>query len=88
MYGQAVPDQVNSNNTNSENMQDISLKKVQVGDIDVAYKMFGNGEPLVLFNGASDNMDAWDPALLKVLSSNHTVIVFDQRGIANTTAGS
>jgi pimeloyl-ACP methyl ester carboxylesterase len=69
-------------------MQYISLKKVQVRDIDVAYKMFGNGEPLILFNDSSDNMDAWDPSLLKVLSSNHTVIVFDQRGIANTTAGS
>ena len=33
-------------------------------------------------------MNAWPPTLLKVLSSNHTVIVFDQRGIANTTAGS
>jgi pimeloyl-ACP methyl ester carboxylesterase len=69
-------------------MQDIPLKKVHVGDIDVAYKMFGKGDPIVLFNGASDNMDAWDPSLQKGLSSNHTVIVFDQRGIANTTAGS
>jgi pimeloyl-ACP methyl ester carboxylesterase len=73
---------------NSVNMQDIPLKKVHVGDIDVAYKMFGKGDPIVLFNGASDNMDAWDPSLQKGLSSNHTVIVFDQRGIANTTAGS
>jgi pimeloyl-ACP methyl ester carboxylesterase len=69
-------------------MQDIPLKKVHVGDIDVAYKMFGNGDPIILFSGASDNMDAWDPSLLKGISSNHTVIVFDQRGIANTTAGS
>jgi pimeloyl-ACP methyl ester carboxylesterase len=79
---------MNSNTTNSVNMQDIPLKKVHVGDIDVAYKMFGKGDPIVLFNGASDNMDAWDPSLQKGLSSNHTVIVFDQRGIANTTAGS
>ena len=50
--------------------------------------MFGKGDPIILFNGASDNMDAWDPSLLKGLASNHTVIVFDQRGIANTTAGS
>jgi pimeloyl-ACP methyl ester carboxylesterase len=50
--------------------------------------MFGKGDPIILFNGASDNMDAWDPSLQKGLSSNHTVIVFDQRGIANTTAGS
>jgi pimeloyl-ACP methyl ester carboxylesterase len=33
-------------------------------------------------------MNAWDPSLLKTLSSNHTVIVFDSRGIGNTTAGS
>ena len=88
VYGQSDPDQMNSNTSNSVNLQDIPLEKVLVGDIDVAYKMFGNGEPLILFNGASDNMDAWDPSLLKVLSSNHTVIVFDQRGIANTTVGS
>jgi pimeloyl-ACP methyl ester carboxylesterase len=42
----------------------------------------------LLFNGASDGMDAWDTALLTGLSSNHTVIAFDQRGIANTTVGS
>src|ERR671921_982989 len=88
VYGQLVPDPMNSNTTKSVNMQDIPLKKVRVGDIDVAYKMFGNGDPIILFNGASDDMDAWDPSLLKGISSNHTVIVFDQRGIGNTTAGS
>ncbi|MFL6402510.1 MAG: alpha/beta fold hydrolase, partial [Nitrososphaeraceae archaeon] len=43
---------------------------------------------LILFNGASDSMDAWDPSFLTGISSNHTVIVFDQRGIGNSTAGS
>ena len=87
-YGQSDPNQTNSNTTNSVNMQDIPLKKVHVGDIDVAYKMFGKGDPIILFNGASDNMDAWDPSFLTGISSNHTVIAFDQRGIGNTTAGS
>jgi len=64
------------------------VKKVHVGDIDIGYKMLGKGEPILLFNGASDNMNAWDEAFLKGLSSNHTVIVFDQRGFANTTIGS
>ena len=64
------------------------VKKVHVGDIDIGYKMLGKGEPILLFNGASDNMNAWDEAFVKGLSSNHTVIVFDQRGIANTTIGS
>ena len=69
-------------------MQDIPLEKVHVGDIDTAYKMFGQGDPIILFNGASDGMDAWDPLFLTGISSNHTVIAFDQRGIGNTTAGS
>jgi pimeloyl-ACP methyl ester carboxylesterase len=88
VYGQLVPDLINSNTTNTVNMQDIPLKKVRVGDIDVAYKMFDQGDPIILFNGASDNMDAWDPSFLTGISSNHTVIAFDLRGIGNTTAGS
>ena len=60
VYGQ--PDQINSNITNSLIIHNIPLKKVHVGDIDVAYKMFGKGDPLILFNGASDSMDAWDPS--------------------------
>jgi pimeloyl-ACP methyl ester carboxylesterase len=88
VYGQPGSNEVNSNATNSLNIQNTPMKKVHVGDIDIAYKTFGKGEPIVLFNGASDNMDAWDPSFLKGLSSNHTVVVFDQRGIANTTIGS
>src|SRR5215212_4484129 len=88
VYGQQ-PDQMNSTVADSSaNIQNIPLEKVHVGDIDVAYKMFGKGDPIILFNGASDGMDAWDPSFLTGLSSNHTVIAFDQRGIGNTTAGS
>jgi pimeloyl-ACP methyl ester carboxylesterase len=88
VYGQSNPNQMNSNTTNSVNIQDIPAKKVHVGDIDVAYKMFGKGDPILLIPGASDGMDRWDPTLMKTLSSNHTVIVFDPRGIGNTTLGS
>ncbi len=87
-YSQSNPDQMNSNTTSSVNIQDIPVKKVRVGDIDIAYKTIGKGYPILLFNGASDGMDAWDPSFPAGLSSNHTVIAFDQRGIGNTTAGS
>ena len=87
VYGQSDPDQTNSNTTNLVNTEDIPLEKVHVGDIDIAYKMFGKGEPILLINGASNNMDAWDPSFLTGISSNHTVITFDSRGIANTTTG-
>ena len=86
VYGQQ--DKPSFNETDSSNIQSIPAKKVHVGDIDIAYKMLGKGDPILLYNGASDGMDAWDPSLLRILSSNHTVIVFDSRGLGNTTMGS
>ncbi len=86
VYGQQ--DKTSFNATDSSNIQSIPAKKVHVGDIEIAYKMLGKGDPILLYNGASDGMDAWDPSLLRILSSNHTVIVFDSRGLGNTTMGS
>jgi pimeloyl-ACP methyl ester carboxylesterase len=77
----------NVNNTNTLNIQDIPAKKVHVGDIDIAYKTFGNGDPVLLINGYSFTMDSWPPTLLETLASNHTVIVFNNRGMGNTTSG-
>jgi pimeloyl-ACP methyl ester carboxylesterase len=50
--------------------------------------MLGKGDLILLFNGASDGIDQWDPSFPKSLSSNHTVIAFDSRGLGNTTTGS
>jgi pimeloyl-ACP methyl ester carboxylesterase len=41
----------------------------------------------LLISGSGLVMDAWDSSVLRDLSSNHTVIVFDNRGVGNTTAG-
>ena len=68
-------------------LDNIETKKVRVGDIDIAYKIFGKGKPLLLIPGFSMTMDMWDPNMLTRLSMNHTVIVFDNRGIGQTTAG-
>ena len=68
-------------------LDNIETKKVRVGDIDIAYKIFGKGKPLLLIPGFSMTMDMWDPNMLNRLSSSHTVIVFDNRGIGQTTAG-
>ena len=84
-YGQ--PDQMKSNVTNSLNTQNIPVKKVHVGDIDIAYKTFGKGDPFLLISGAGGTMNAWEPSTLRDLSTNHTVIIFDNRGVGNTTAG-
>ena len=86
VYGQT--NQSITKNEGLLNILDIQAKKVHVGDIDIAYKMLGKGDPILLFNGASDGMDAWHPSFLEGLSSDHTVIAFDTRGIGNSTTGS
>ena len=61
---------------------------VQVGDINIAYKRFGQGKPILFISGTSQTKDAWEPTLLSELAAtNHTVIVFDNRGMGETTVG-
>jgi pimeloyl-ACP methyl ester carboxylesterase len=87
VYGQL--NQMNSTVADSSaNIQNTSEKIVQVGDIEIAYKMSGKGDPILLIPGGSADKNAWDPTFISDLSSNHTVIVFDNRGVGNTTIGS
>ena len=65
-----------------------ATNKVQVGDIEMAYKTIGEGYPLVMIMGFSGTMDLWDPRFVEKLSSKYKVIVFDNRGMGETTAGS
>ena len=70
-------------------LDDMLTRKVKVDDIDIAYKQLGNvsNYPIVLINGCCTPMDMWSPTLLKELSSNRSVIIFDNRGAGESTAG-
>jgi pimeloyl-ACP methyl ester carboxylesterase len=85
VYGQSDSDLPNSNWVN---IQNIPFEKVPVGDVDIAYKMFGNGDPILLISGSGNVMDVWPSYMLQELASNHTVIIYDHRGVGNTTSGS
>ncbi len=63
---------------------------VTVGDIDIAYKQIGgpNAKPIILITGASATMDMWNPLLLEQLASaNYRVIIFENRGVGESTVG-
>jgi pimeloyl-ACP methyl ester carboxylesterase len=63
------------------------IKTVTVGDIAIAYKVFGEGKPIVLISGSGNVMEVWPPFLLQELSKKHKVVIFDNRGVGNTTSG-
>jgi pimeloyl-ACP methyl ester carboxylesterase len=50
------------------------------GDVILAYRTYGSGEPLVLINGLASAMDTWNPPVLDALARHFRVIVFDNRG--------
>lgn len=60
------------------------VRKTIVGDINIGYKILGSGKPIVLIPGFSMTMDMWDPLIIEKLSTNHTVILFDNRGMGYT----
>ena len=70
------------------------IKKIRIGDIDIAYKIFGNdinssigNDCILLIMGYHLTMDVWSPLLLKNLASKYKVIIFDNRGIDETSTG-
>ena len=82
------------NNTNSNRNSELgssnsteATKKVRVGDIDIAYRIFGKGDPILLIPGFWMTKNGWDPIVLDKLALNHSIIIFDNRGVGNTTLG-
>jgi pimeloyl-ACP methyl ester carboxylesterase len=68
------------------NISDIEIKTVHVGDLDMAYKTIGQGQPLIMIMGSGSTMDLWPPEVLLRLSSEYEVVIFDNRGMGHTTA--
>jgi pimeloyl-ACP methyl ester carboxylesterase len=62
------------------------IKSVPVGDITIAYKEVGSGEPLILIMGYSATMDLWDPRVVNHLAQQYRVIIFDNRGMGHSTS--
>lgn len=65
----------------------VDPKKVNVVDIEIAFKTFGKGPPILLISGSGNVMDVWPSYFLKELAKSHKVTIFDNRGVGNTTEG-
>jgi 3-oxoadipate enol-lactonase len=63
------------------------MPKIAIGDAQVHYHIYGEGEPLLLIAGLASDLYTWKKALPQ-LEKRHKVIVFDNRGsgLTETTA--
>lgn len=54
-------------------------------DKSLAYRMFGEGQPIIFANRFRGNLDSWDPAFLDSIAQTNTVIIFEYSGKSLST---
>jgi pimeloyl-ACP methyl ester carboxylesterase len=52
---------------------------IRVNDVDLAFEIAGQGEPVLLIHGLGSSRQDWDPQMAE-LSTRHRVITYDVRG--------
>jgi pimeloyl-ACP methyl ester carboxylesterase len=63
------------------------VRRVRVGDVDLAYRSIGRGEPVVMIMGLGGTMDAWLPQLVDRIGRGRRIVVFDNRGTGRSPVG-
>ena len=63
----------------------VTVGKENGTDIDIYYKDWGRGQPIVLSHGWPLSADDWDPQMLFFLSKGYRVIAHDRRGHGRST---
>jgi 3-oxoadipate enol-lactonase len=58
---------------------------VKVGDIELSYEREGSGPPLLLIMGMSGTLHHWGPELLEGLQRDFQTIVYDHRGVGQSS---
>lgn len=68
--------------------QDLGRKGViKAGDIEIGYRIQGKGHPLILIMGYGSTMNLWEEKLIDSLATHFQVIIFDNRGIGESSVG-
>jgi pimeloyl-ACP methyl ester carboxylesterase len=62
-------------------------RKATVEDVELCYRIVGEGRPLVMIIGFTANMDWWNPVLVDALSRQYLLLLFDNRGAGRSTYG-
>ena len=57
----------------------------ETGSGAIAYRMIGEGDPIILCPRFRGNLDCWDPAFLDALAKKHKVVTFNYRGFGSST---
>ncbi len=65
----------------------VPTRQVKVGDVNISYREYGQGYPLLMLMGLSGTMDTWDPNFINELASDNRLVMLDYRGFGKTGLG-
>jgi pimeloyl-ACP methyl ester carboxylesterase len=61
------------------------LQYFEAPNAKIAFRTYGQGDPLLMCMGYSGNMDMWDTSLIDLLKQKYKLTVFDYRGMGYST---
>ncbi len=64
---------------------DKNENSARINGIDIHYRVYGGGEPLLMIMGLGANADWWYEPFLEPLTQRFQVVTFDNRGAGRTT---
>jgi pimeloyl-ACP methyl ester carboxylesterase len=62
------------------------LPKVKVDGVSLYYEIHGDGYPLIMIQGLSENVYWWDQPVIDGLSKHCRTVIFDNRGVGRSDA--
>jgi len=60
------------------------LPKIKVGGVNLYYEVHGDGFPLLMIQGLSENVYWWDNPMIEELAKHFKTIIFDNRGVGRS----
>ena len=56
-----------------------------MNDIDIFYKIYEEGFPLIMITGLAGDLNWWSPKEIKLCSHYFKTVIFDNRGAGRTS---
>jgi len=66
------------------NFSNSQTKFSTINSVKVAFRHFGQGEPILFYNRFRGILDTWDPLFLDTLSQKNSIVLFDYPGIGES----
>ncbi|MFX0019039.1 MAG: alpha/beta fold hydrolase [Promethearchaeota archaeon] len=60
------------------------MPKVKVDGVNLYYETHGDGSPLLMIQGLSENVYWWDRPMIEELSKHFKTVIFDNRGVGRS----